>query len=778
MSRTAIVYADVQDGYIYGRNAVYATARSTSAGFDTGGDEVFVGRSIDAGDYVNWRGFLLFDLSQLPSAAIKHITQVRLALLASHKEEVGTARPLILLETYNWAYPIAAGNREASYDALTQEGGSGSGDYFEYMVGSNADLANWVVGQWYFYTFEATFLPYLDTLGSGLLRLGMIHESDWAPAGAAPTGNELLGFYSADYGTPYLELTYDYPHKPPILLAPSGKPQLYVYDKEGQLIGDPLEITGRATGRKYSSAVPGGFEQHTFDLPVALSKEIPQHEAHTLVERIGMQTVWQGRIGNIERRSSEGGSRNVVSYGPWEYLKQIRTTEVIGTGETARDCLVRILPGAIVVSHNYEDIGDPNYDLATLDWTRADFQTIINDLMGRGDDQVPPTDWFFNLWEMETAIAVGEIDTAILTGIDDGYDTESGPIGPGPKWDWDGTAVWVGRDTTYLRFYDKLLFRGLNIPRYATIAVATLQVCSAGSVGGSNADMDVYCEDSANPSDVSLTKPSECVPTTASVAWNPAWPGAGTWLGPADLSACFQEVVNRVDWIPGGDIAVLIFSRTGAGDSRQMFYSYEWGSSKQATLHLEFSPGSQVTGYHPEFAPRPEMVLANVDYVISAADTEGGVTLTPSLDELFNRVTAKYGGTSYTTEAMNTASVQEYGSRQNDPASLDAGDNATVAQAENVRDAFLQLHAWPRWVAGDISTKRIYDRYGNRVHPGGVRAGSVLLITDLAMYEPGPALIVFIIRAEYDVDAGVLSLSTETQPDTMDIMLSRLTNVG
>jgi hypothetical protein len=176
MSRTAIVYADVQDGYIYGRNAVYATARSTSAGFDTGGDEVFVGRSIDAGDYVNWRGFLLFDLSQLPSAAIKHITQVRLALLASHKEEVGTARPLILLETYNWAYPIAAGNREASYDALTQEGGSGSGDYFEYMVGSNADLANWVVGQWYFYTFEATFLPYLDTLGSGLLRLGMIHE--------------------------------------------------------------------------------------------------------------------------------------------------------------------------------------------------------------------------------------------------------------------------------------------------------------------------------------------------------------------------------------------------------------------------------------------------------------------------------------------------------------------------------------------------------------------------------------------------------------------------
>jgi hypothetical protein len=768
MSRTAIIYADVQDGYIYGRNAVYATARSTSAGFDTGGDEVFVGRSIDAGDYVNWRGFLLFDMTQLIHEAVGNITEVKLWLLPSLKDTVGTG-DIIYILGYDWINPIGAGNQEANYDSAL-----GAPVWLFTTIAPGVGEPPWVVDTWYSKKLSTAMKYFTD---SGYLRMALVGWRDYLNH-AAPTVNELFGFYSADYGTPYLELTYDYPHKPPILLAPSGKPQLYVYDKEGQLIGDPFEITGRATGRKYSSAVPGGFEQHTFDLPVALAKEIPQHEAHTLVERIGMQTVWQGRIGNIERRSSEGGSRNVVSYGPWEYLKQIRTTEVIGTGETARDCLVRILPGAIVVSHNYEDIGDPNYDLATLDWTRADFQTIINDLMGRGDDQVPPTDWFFNLWEMETAIAVGTYSGAILSGVDDGHDADSG------IWEPALTTVRIGWKSTGSggpgAYYAKLLFRGLNIPRYATIASAVVTLYSKAEIGADDpVEVNIHCEDSAVPGDVSTTKPSLCPYTTASVFWSLNWPPDNTPVATPDISACLQEVVNRVDWIPGGNVAVLFRSTFQTpNDTRKMFSAYELGDGNMATFAVAFSPGQQVTGYHPEFAPRPEMVLANVDYVISAADTEGGVTLTPSLDELFNRVTAKYGGTSYTAEAMDTASVIEYGSRLNDPAALDAGDAADEAQAENVRDAFLQLHAWPRWVAGDISTKRIYDRYGNRVHPGGVRAGSVLLITDLAMYEPGPALIVFIIRAEYDVDAGVLSLSTETQPDTMDIMLSRLTNVG
>ena len=61
---TVEVTGHADDGYIYGQDAVYATARNTSYAFNAGISTFHVGQGLDyLGRYTVLRGFLLFDTS-------------------------------------------------------------------------------------------------------------------------------------------------------------------------------------------------------------------------------------------------------------------------------------------------------------------------------------------------------------------------------------------------------------------------------------------------------------------------------------------------------------------------------------------------------------------------------------------------------------------------------------------------------------------------------------------------------------------------------------------
>ncbi|HUW31501.1 MAG TPA: hypothetical protein VM223_07795, partial [Planctomycetota bacterium] len=100
------------DGYIYGWNADYATARLTSAGLSVASAGCSTGQVSGATCGV-YRSFWEFDTSAIDDAAT--VTQVNLYLTATNVNFQGSGWTIGVYD-YGWSSPIDAGNREANYD--------------------------------------------------------------------------------------------------------------------------------------------------------------------------------------------------------------------------------------------------------------------------------------------------------------------------------------------------------------------------------------------------------------------------------------------------------------------------------------------------------------------------------------------------------------------------------------------------------------------------------------------------------------------------------------
>lgn len=180
------IYAE-SDGYIYGQNADYATARSTSAGSndDEATSTVFIVGQV-SGTYEVCRSYLRFDLAAL---AGKRATAAKLYLKCVTDADTTT----FTLRAYvrAWTHRIGTA-REANYD-LT--GGA--------LAGS-ATSDNWTDGN--YYGFDIT--PSLLNTGAYVYFM-LVSSRD--EAATQPGGSEYLGFASlCNAGTdndPYLEIT-------------------------------------------------------------------------------------------------------------------------------------------------------------------------------------------------------------------------------------------------------------------------------------------------------------------------------------------------------------------------------------------------------------------------------------------------------------------------------------------------------------------------------------------------------------------------------------------
>lgn len=104
--------SDSADGYIFGVNTSYATARSTSSSFATSANSIIIGQTFDTLNYTVLRGFLLFDTSSIPDTAL--ITDVKLKMVFAGSGP--TPDFDIRIHKFNWDSPITGVNREANYD--------------------------------------------------------------------------------------------------------------------------------------------------------------------------------------------------------------------------------------------------------------------------------------------------------------------------------------------------------------------------------------------------------------------------------------------------------------------------------------------------------------------------------------------------------------------------------------------------------------------------------------------------------------------------------------
>ena len=103
--------ATTADGYVYGNNATYATARSTSSGRDITDVEMCLGQI--TGYYVD-RAFLKFTTSDIPDTDV--ISQVNLKLVTVR--DFSTTDFDVQIVKHDWSAqdPIATANREAAFD--------------------------------------------------------------------------------------------------------------------------------------------------------------------------------------------------------------------------------------------------------------------------------------------------------------------------------------------------------------------------------------------------------------------------------------------------------------------------------------------------------------------------------------------------------------------------------------------------------------------------------------------------------------------------------------
>jgi hypothetical protein len=109
---------DTNDGDVWGQNATYATARSTSANFTTTNTILFCGQHFDSAipRYVVERNFFKFSLASIEPDAVLFSATLGLVCVA---DDSTLADFDVQIVKQSWAAqdPLSSGNREAAFDA-------------------------------------------------------------------------------------------------------------------------------------------------------------------------------------------------------------------------------------------------------------------------------------------------------------------------------------------------------------------------------------------------------------------------------------------------------------------------------------------------------------------------------------------------------------------------------------------------------------------------------------------------------------------------------------
>lgn len=561
--------------------------------------------------------------------------------------------------------------------------------------------------------------------------------------------------------------------------APGVRPLLYIYDRSRALLFDPWTFVGATAGLQYSSMLPGGYESCSFSIPWSIAKEMMTKAAYRIAVRCGFQTAWEGRIADVVRKTGGGGVISVQALGGWEHLKQRRVTMTAQSGDTAKDLIERMLADFPLISSAYGDIGDPNFAITDMSWTRKDAQTVIQDVAKLGDDQTPPRTWYFSVWGTDELSITGSYSGSITASARDAYCTNNDSDDS-----YTSTVVRLGGQGTTRFYTGGFIYPALGIPRYTVIKTATQTMVGAGETGTDDpCRLKIYCELSGAPDAFSTSWPDERVKTTEYEAWTPNYPGLGGWpadngvnVTTDDFTAVVQEAVNYSAWTTDSGLCVIVQGQYEGGlDTRKQCYSYDNAASTAATIAITYGTTDETTmAFHPEFQPRQGTSASDIDYLIYADDVEGGFDLVPSLETTVNYVVAKYGGSSYTASAEDTDSQSLWDRRENNPEDLNASESAGSAQAVNLRDAYLEEHKDPKWKANDITVKRLFNRWGWPVNPAAVRAGCIIKLVDFPTFDVSEERAYFVARTRYDADSGALTLSPELQQDTLEIQLLRV----
>lgn len=171
------------DGYVYGYNASYSTARSTSNNFSSTVNNN-IGQGFFSDTHHTYRAFLKFDTSNIPDSDA--ITQVNLKLTVG-TDNSGTDFDVQIVKQ-NWSAqdPLSNTNRETAYDNCL----SGTADDNIWQNTSNVSVGST-------YTSGNLDTSWINKLGNTYYSL----RSSRDVSATVPTGLEFISIYSAEATT-------------------------------------------------------------------------------------------------------------------------------------------------------------------------------------------------------------------------------------------------------------------------------------------------------------------------------------------------------------------------------------------------------------------------------------------------------------------------------------------------------------------------------------------------------------------------------------------------
>ena len=148
-------------------------------------------------------------------------------------------------------------------------------------------------------------------------------------------------------------------------------------------------------------------------------------------------------------------------------------------------------------------------------------------------------------------------------------------------------------------------FTGVTVANAATINSATFKLTAQATynAGANTVSYLVSAEASDNAPALTATGAGELLTSTArprttavSSAWNQTSVTADTEYS-IDITSVIQEIVNRVGWVSGNAILILVDTNTTTTLGEwQDYYSYDGSTTKAAKLDIDYgSAGGQPT---------------------------------------------------------------------------------------------------------------------------------------------------------------------------------------
>ncbi len=185
----------------------------------------------------------------------------------------------------------------------------------------------------------------------------------------------------------------------------------------------------------------------------------------------------------------------------------------------------------------------------------------------------------------------GTLEVAIANGSDDVEERENGTIYANSS---DLEMVYDSYENNGFQKVG-LRFRGVNLPKNATITSAYLQF-TADESNSATTELEISLHDSSNSSAFSdSNNVSNRTTFSSKVTWRPSsWSSnqSGSGQRTPNLKSMVQSLVNKSNWVSGNSVSFLI---KGKGTSltstsaKRVADSYEGGASKAARLVVSYT---------------------------------------------------------------------------------------------------------------------------------------------------------------------------------------------